>query len=251
MYLNGIRDVFHQNSIEKSPSALEFFVPQQTIFSPLNYPLIGWWNFGDNNSVTYDANGISKVNDLSGNNFHLQQTTDANKPAYMEVNGVHVARFDGTNDWMDVAFGTTFNQPNTIFIIWKISGSTGNNQFSLDGIADGVRHIVSWGIGNTINIYAGTNVSYSKTIPFDYQLNTAIYNGASSQNYENGVSKVTGNANTNPLTGLTIGDGRGVKPIVPLKGDIAEIIAVNELLTDTDRGLFERYLYAKVLRLIG
>lgn len=251
MYISGIKDVMQINSIEKSPSNLEFFVPYVSRFNPLNYNLIAWWDFNSTSNVISDANGISQCNDRSTRGFHMVQGTNTNKPAYVEVNGIWVARFDGTDDWMQCSFGTKFAQPITVFAIWKITGATGDVQFCWDAINLAGRNILYWNpVANQININAGSSIVYDKTVPFNYITNSAIFNGASSVLYENGVSQVTGSVGTNAMDGVMLSK-RFSAASGYLKGDIAEVIIVQGLLSATDRSLFEAYLYAKTLQLIG
>jgi len=95
-------------------------------------------------------------------------------------------------------------QPNTIFLLWKrISGGTTYN-FGVSGYSLQGRNDISSSAGNIYG-YSGTILPYSKTVPFDFTLTTGVFNGANTQIYDNGLLKVTGNAGTLPLDGITVG----------------------------------------------
>jgi len=66
-------------------------------FEPTDFPdLLFWYDLSQSSTVTTDAFGITQVDDLSGNDYHMGQITDARKPDYANtLNGLNVATFTG------------------------------------------------------------------------------------------------------------------------------------------------------------
>ena len=133
-------------------------------------------------------------------------------------------------------FGQTYSQPNTIFIVWKISGITGNSPHVFTGINATNTNQLFW-TPSQLGLYAGSGISaYAKTAPFDYILNSIIYNTTNSSIYENGALKNSGlDVGTRGLTGLFIGGAYTLGSDYWFDGDIAEIIYYNSILTANDR----------------
>ena len=71
--------------------------------------------------VTHIENKVSLLNDLSGNNYHVAQGTEANKPTYiLGSDGFPVIRFDGDveddpvvlADFLENVSGVTYDLAN-------------------------------------------------------------------------------------------------------------------------------------------
>lgn len=106
--------------------------------------VLAWWDFSradtlwtDDGStpVSSDADAIYRVDDLSGNGYHLRQSTSSKRPAYRTggsaygQNGKSVARFDGTDDWLrrtDLC-GLSGNTAVTILIALRTTNGQGSN----------------------------------------------------------------------------------------------------------------------------
>lgn len=69
--------------------------------------------------VSSDGDAIYQANDKSGNNNHIVQATSSKRPLYKTniKNSLSIARFDGADDYMQVAF--TLNQPTHYYIVVK------------------------------------------------------------------------------------------------------------------------------------
>lgn len=191
---------------------------------------------------------VAQWDDLSGFNNDAAQSTAANQPTYKTgiLNGKPVVEFDGTDDYLLTdAFSSAISQPNTVFVVWKTN--TTGTQFAIDGIASGSRHGIFQGTGggNNVAFYAGSTQSYSKTTPFDAAIiSSALFNGANSEVWENGESKLTQNLGSHNLTGITVGVRQGFS-IGFLDGDIAEVLIYDRALTENERVQVELYLDGK------
>ncbi len=219
---------------------------QQRTFETDFYRLFRPTMWGNAANVEKDGdNFVSQLNDLSGNSFNPVQATQANKPLLVEnaLNGQPVLRFDGSDDFMQVVFGEDFAQPNTFFVVWKVSAST-TTQIAFASPDTSKQQALFWRTQTSkIAINGGTGVdAYSKNIPFDNILNSVVFNSSNSQVYENGDLKNTVNAGTNPTPGIILGNDTVGNW---LQGDIAEIIFYNRLLTTFERTSVENYLMNK------
>lgn len=180
----------------------------------------GWWSA---ESVIKDSlNRVSQINDLSGSNYHMQQNTLLKQPTLVEnaINGQSVLNFDGVDDWIRVLFGQSFNQPNYYFIVYNSTASGSANKIIFDGSDSNRNYLLS--NGEQISAYAGVGVNYTKSSPFDYILNSILFDGVRSSVFENGFFKSTGNAGTQYVNGIML--GANYSGIANHKGGIAEII---------------------------
>jgi len=227
---------------DSTSSNTQIFYP----FNPSQISGLKFWVKSDA-GVLLDNNGaVSQWNDLSGNNFNTIQGNANKRPIKVnsQINGYPVIRFDGINDYLQVNFGTVITQPATYFVVWNISGSTGNPQALFTGIDGTNVHVIQyWAADSKLYAGGGTSLSYTKVIPFNYLMHTFVINGLSSALYENSILKVSGNGGANGIGGLTIGANSSFSNV--LKGDIAEIIFYNALLPDTQRTMVEHYIMDK------
>lgn len=212
-------------------------------FSVYDLPNLKLWLKADD-VVKDGSNKVSQWNDNSGNNFHPVQATGVNQPLWVdnELNGHPIVRLDGSNDFMSVAFGTTFSQPNTIFVVFSYENA-GIGGYVIDG--HGVFNSIFCNFlseGEGMRVGSGI-ISYAKPIPWGMHVATSVFNTANCRMYENGVLKLSGSLSDVALNGIRIGSnfqGSGF-----LKGDVAEIIYCNCLLTDAQRQSTEAYLISK------
>ena len=212
-------------------------------FLPGNLPELIMWLSAD--SVECVNNKVSKWYDKSGNMFHPEQNTESSQPDLVEdaLNSKPVLRFN--NNYMEIDFGQSFTQPNTVFIIWNSIYATGETQPAFDGLTTSNRCMIVHSVAepNSVSASAGNSVTYPKTAPFEYILSSAIFNGANGQLFENGNLQAVGNIGNTSVTGFRI--GANAYPTRYLRGDIAEIIFYNSILTDEEREQVENYLAYK------
>jgi len=212
-------------------------------FSVYDLPNLKLWLKADD-VVKDGSNYVSQWNDNSGNGFHPIQATGTYQPLWVdnELNGHPVIRFDGADDFLDVSFGQTFEQPNAIFIVWKANNET-STAFSTDATnyVNGSFYTTS----NQISLDFGTRIRTSNTNVFGNNvLNTLIGNGINSHIRENAVSLTNGNTGNNPINIFSVGKLSGYSGWW-LSGNVAEIIYCNSLLTETQRQFVEEYLMNK------
>ena len=228
----------HENKIYSLGDNAVYTIPTAIL------PLPTLWLRADAGIVKDGDDKVSQWQDQSGNNYHAEQETQANKPLLVsdDLNGKPVLRFDGANDFMQVDFQQSFAQPNTYFIVGRVAASSGAPHPFVGGNPG---QIVSTLDSQTMGYYSGSWRTYTKPSPFDYHAFTAIFDGNNSQFYENGLLKLTTNPGANAQSQIMF-IGRYIASSTEyLNGDIAEIIFYNSLLSDPQRQSVENYLINK------
>ena len=207
-------------------------------------PIPTMWLRADAGIVKDAIDKVSQWQDQSGNDYHAEQETQANKPLLVDgaVTGNPVLRFAGSQ-FMTLQFGEIYPQPITIFTVWSLD--TTGNRMAWDNYSGGRFYLYRMASNEQMWINAeNVSLSYPKADgSFPHLLSTSVFNGQFSQMYENGNIKATGNASTGGCNGLNI--GRYKLNSLFLSGDIAEIIFYNSLLSDPQRQSVEQYLMAK------
>jgi len=222
--------------------------PPAPPFSPDDLLGLKIWLKAD--AGVHDAGGgaVDLWADQSGNGNDAIQVTAADQPllADAQLNGKPVVRFDGNNDGLYNTSNFVYDQPNTLFVVWK-NTVVSNSYYNIVFDGKNSRNAL-YTYYNSLYYWAppgsGIEASYSKPTPFSDFINTScIYNGANSVLYENGILKINGvDIGTASLDGINIGYHSGVGVF---KGDIAEIILYNSALSNTDRQSVENYLNNK------
>jgi hypothetical protein len=170
-----------------------------------------------------DGETISTLTDQTGNGYDL--TASGNPTARTnQLGGNTVARLDGSDDLFDVAF-SNLAQPNHIFIAWT-SGDGSGVFFTSESSAGDRNEFNENGSGNW-QIFAGSALEGGATSSGDY-ISSTLYNGTSSHIRLNGADEATGNAGTESLNGLMIGNS-------PFATDFADMDIGEILLYDADK----------------
>lgn len=224
-----------------------------------------WLDFSDANymftdagttKVSSDGDAIYQVNDKSGNNNHATQSTAGSRPLYKTgiKNSLPVARFDGTDDFLDVP--ELIEQTLwTLFVVYKgvntlvasARQTTAPPAYGVGygaGIMAGDKSYLWSGTGNSGVRVTASGVDYS-----NFNITVGRLKDGDSALYCNGVSKGTSTQTPAPYKGYNavIGMMRGNNSEFtrPFTGDMAEIIWYDSSLSDTDRQSVETYLNNK------
>jgi len=203
------------------------------------------YNFLAANVTKDGSNRIAQVNDIGdlGNNYHLLQATDDNKPIWTDavLNGKPVSRHNGTSQYMTVDFGTTYSQPMTIVFVQKCTNTSNSVVIICDNFGTG--GISTSNISNKLSFGAGTDLGYTKATPYsDFIQSVGVFNTTTSVVYENAVSKATGNIGSGTLKGLTLGAYYAGNNYY-FKGDFAEVIIYKRILTPLELANLNNALY--------
>lgn len=184
-------------------------------------------------SGLYQSGSPNQWSDLSGNGNHAVQATTAQKPTLTapiaSLNNKSALNFDGTNDNLRIN-GFTLAQPATVICLWN---TTANNasQYVLDAAASTNRMILRYLSTSGISMFAGNSLGYPITAPFSFRISGLMFNGNTSSIYENNILKGSGDAGSQTLTGLTIGGRQDLAANFYFRGQMAELIIYDRLLT--------------------
>lgn len=153
---------------------------------------------------------VYRLLELSGNNFHLAQTTYASRPVVVSVaDGSGIAlEFDGTDDYMQTAaFGADYDIPNDFFLCQEIDTISGNNTH-FDGIGAAKRNWF-YTDANQWRFYAGSfvNVFSTLNVPVaDLYMMVVRAQATQTIGYEGGGTPTeAGSAGSDPIDGITVG----------------------------------------------
>lgn len=212
--------------------------------------------------------GLSNWTDLSGNGFSATQSTALNQPIYLSAsqNGLPVARFDGTNDFMVGAL-TNFDAPGTIAAAASFDNASqgAENDYIFD-IGDELpaanasraslsrrRNDETINRGNRFYTFAGLNVNdlhYGPVLNSGWNVLSSVYHTSAPfhQLVLNGslVTSASGNASLNTSGVYNLGRWNSGGPNVNyLDGDIGEIVVFNTALNLAQTRILHAYLAAK------
>ena len=191
--------------------------------------------------ASVDGDPVGGWKDLTTNAFNALQATAANRPLLkLNIrNGLHVLRFDGTDDYLKTATFSTISQPTTVFVVGAQS-SANNARTLFDGNTNTSHNLENVGNG-VYRISAGTTLNTTTTANINWNIRMAQFNGVSSIHRTNGVQDASGNAGAGSLAAITIG-ARGSTFANSFLGDIAEVIVFNVALSTAQIKQVEKYL---------
>lgn len=196
-----------------------------------------------------DGDVIGKLTDYGSVLSGVSQPTTDNKPTLQvnEKNGRSVWRFDGSNDWMQSGIFTVITQPYTMIVVAQLDSSVVNDNSYRYITDNSVRMVIGQtptGAPDLWFLNAGTELNASVVSNANWNIWSALCNGASSQFWLNGTSIASGNAGTGTPNGITIG-ARYSKDSAFWKGNIAEIIIYGSNLSTADKNQLGQYLSSK------
>jgi hypothetical protein len=225
--------------------------PRASGFSPKNIAgLQMWFDASVSLSVTLNSGNVSQINDLSGNNRHLEQATAANQPAYATSgqNGKNVIDFGASAGKFLVqtlASAFTLAQPVTFFWAFKTPASGSYTLSDVRNAAfDGTGRINAYGnASNEIRFDAGNN-NFTSISADTFYVITCVYSGASSVRRINTTTGTTINAGTRNydnrlVMGANFAGGSGHRSY------IGELGMYSGTLTDSAHSTLLKYLAKK------
>lgn len=212
-----------------------------SVFRPTDLAGLKLWLDANAISGLVDGDPVATWSDLSGNGNHATQATAANRPLFKTniLNGRPVVRFDGTSDSL-LASLAQIPQPLTAIVVARFTGGSG---WLFDGDTD--RCSFLYDIAGVLKraLFAGAAVAYGSSYTLDtWEVESMVFNGASSALYANGVADTLAPANPgfSALRDLRIGARIGGADGF-FTGDIAELIIINRALSDAERKRLDRY----------
>jgi len=155
------------------------------------------------------TNGFVKTwYDQSGNGNDATQTTTADQPKIYDSstgvvteNGMPAVEFDGTSDFLETSTVTSSSQP--ISVISVTSADTIHsggilNTTDTDNFIDFYRSDQGFAINAITTLTSSGSFNYSLATQY---LKFSVFDGSSSHIYVNNTNSLTGNANTNGISG--------------------------------------------------
>jgi len=269
---SGLWTVREQESLKRAGTWPRAFV------NPTSLTGLQLWLDASDASTLYDATsggslvaadgGVARWEDKSGNGRHATQGTSGSRPTRKTAiqNSLDVLRFDGSNDFMQRASFSFFNE----------TGFTGFVVARSDETAD--RRLLTWTIPSDNDDYGVLALRRDGASPARNQFvfstgNTAItettettgfaalthrVTSGSVSGHRNGnligtqsvTATGTGEGGRNIPTRSVLNIGGLVRPANPngvnlFKGDIAEIIWCDSGMSDVSRSAVETYLISK------
>lgn len=203
--------------------------------------------------VTSDGDVIGAVADKSGNGNDATQATTANKPLYKTgiQNGLSIARFDGTNDLLDlVNLGINGSQNRSVFIIVSFNASDQDYCIALGSNVINKAFKLRTTSGDVFRIEIKTGF-YDSSLVTNPALNlyAAILDGTTLGDItlrKNGTSESASGAEVvNTLEDGTNQIGASGLSAFFLDGDISEIIVYDSALNSKQISQIENFLNNK------
>lgn len=235
------------------------------LFNPANVPgLRAWYDASVASSVTLNGSTVSQWNDLSGNGFHLTQTTAANQPTWVSsaINSRPALQWPSATQANNIRLintSFTMTRPYTIFAAIKTTLKTGQGAYQaavFDAYQGNIAHI---GFNSPISgnipalVHFGTQLNSAATFSHPETLvltGTAQSGGNQGTIRRNGGSSTSGTIGTNTFDGLSVGQLRGnpspINTNFAFSGQIAELIFYGTTAVTSDgEAMIRRYLAAK------
>ena len=214
--------------------------------TPTNTPYtLSVWLDGDaDQTFTLDGTSVDQWDDKSGNDNHvLNGNADATRPTY-DINTGRVTFIAANSTFLQsAAFVSPLTQPNTIFIVYKITGPLDVVEIIFDGAGSTEERNSFLTTASNFQIYAGAILTDEAT-DANNNIHVGLFNGVSSEYWINGVSSVSGNASTYPLDGITLGVNHLVNQYFA-DCEIMEVIVYDDEVSDTWRDKITAYLADK------
>lgn len=150
-----------------------------------------------------DGDPVSTWSDRSGNGNNATGS-GSSRPTFEtnEQGGNPIVRFDGADDFMDSAL--VASQPLTVLILWKEHTDIAFDlPFYSTSPAGGV---ILGSVSDVADVYAGIGLLVG-SVPFgSYNILTGVVNGASSESWLNGVQVTTGDAGSQGINTIKLGN---------------------------------------------
>lgn len=172
--------------------------------SPNNISVVPkcWFDGKDSSTFTLDSNYVNNWACKGSLSADVSNTNnDTTRPTYDASTGRVTFTSANSTFLQSAAFGSALIQPNTVFIVFKITGALGANFQFFDGI--NVFCFMNC-TNNKFHIYSGEDLVDGATNAND-NIHCALFNGASGEYWINGISVVSGNTGGQGLVGVTLG----------------------------------------------
>jgi hypothetical protein len=218
------------------------WVPFQEVFSPDSIAGLQVWLEADALSLA-DTDPVATWTDSSGNG-HDFTAAGGVRPIYRTgiLNGLPVVRF-ATDDEMTSDLTGVFASAATLFVVYTVSGDTDYSIYETTTTGDGFWRWSGDGNGYARTFRSARIATYPlATATTGTRVASVVSSGSTFQVYFDGVGQGAQAAAFSGGTTHVLGSAGGKEF---LEGDIAEVIAYDSALSDSDRQAVEAYLADK------
>lgn len=225
------------------------------LFNVLDIPSLAvWLDLSKPSSVAQIVGSVSQVNDLSGNGNHATQATGTNQPLYggSFVNGLNTLKFDGVNDFMNVASGifNIANGPNTLLYAFKLN-TVRNSRPVVGGLGSTAQRFGAWidAGAKSCNFYQGSGSPVgtgNDTVNFDTNVHYILQTSDGLQyygSYDGTVNTAIATHVNQVLTKFTL----GVNPPNNdwFAGELLEVVGTYNKMTEGWLSQLKNYIKNK------
>jgi len=183
---------------------------------------------GDSIPIWKDSKGVYDAISISPTEAMLTKNISA-------INGHAAITFDGTQAYQNALIFV--GQPRTVVVVFNVTNFS-RFHYITDSAETTYRNLIGWRDSSpdyvVISSDGPNSISYNKALSSTYIMLTAVFNGSSSKIYENGVLKVTNNAGSNAMHGITLGMSFGYSTTNSMIGNLALCGIANSELTGSD-----------------
>jgi len=229
---------FGQTVLRSGTTVLRVYDSQQ----PLNIETTCevWLDGKDDGSFTLDGTSVDQWDDKSGNDRHvLNGNANATRPTY-DINTGRVTFVAANSTFLQsAAFASALSQPNTIFIVYKITGDISDTEYVITSLTHS--HLLYYS-SSIFKIYAGATDLENGATNANDNIHCALFKEILSEFWINGVLGASGGANigNNNLEGITLGMHYPGSQYADVS--IMEVIIYNADISDVDRDKITGYL---------
>lgn len=207
--------------------------------------LVAWFDASQISGIA-SGTSLSAWTDLSGQGNHVTNSLVTEQPIFLtnvQNGNSGISFISGNPLWLALPSTTTFTQP--ISICATAGYGTGASPTIIDSNNAGVACAIFKNAGTSYEVNAGSANDVTVSTTTFFHVHVALINGSTTTYRVDGnTNKNTGNAGTNNLGGLTIGQGRSHAG-VNFGGFIGEIMIYNRNLVSTEVTSIENYLGAR------
>ena len=200
-----------------------------------------WFDGRDASTFTLDGTSVDQWDDKSGNGRHVLNGNDnATRPTYNSATG-RVTFINANSTFLQSAvFGSALSQPNTIFVVYKITGGLADNE----GVFDAVTNLsqLFYFHATVFKLHAGAQLVGPATNAND-NIHVGEFNGLTSNYWINGDLVDAGAIGASVLDGITLGARGGLTTYADC--EIMEVIGYNATLPTIDHDKITEYLSDK------
>lgn len=232
------------------------------LWTPADITTAAWYDFSDNGTITLATTQITQITDKSGNSRTASQGDSANRPTIQTSvqNGLDVARFDGSDDYLICSNSSSIAQNVGSFsIFYVISKSGGSDSGFAYWVSADTAITRAAGYYNTtagVPRAAGRRLDGDgqqshdgptasgwlvASAEFDYS-NAELYVGSNGTVSARGGFQTAGNTSNTASTAVRIGTENLT---FYYTGDIGEIVVTQSILATSDRQKMEGYMAHK------